>query len=185
MVGSMMNIRRYLLILSLLFMLPLSLVAVQDMPGFPSATLKMIGTINPRDLEIIVTNEADLELTSDDAVMEFDFPALEQWEVSQSLNFYYSSHLSNDKKGILSFQIDDLNMDKDNSLRVSLELYHNNNANTRVDPSGTAFSVTFQKGAQNRTPIGTLTVKIRKNASDIYSAGIYRGFFSMNYTEMN
>ena len=56
-------------------MLPLSLVAVQDMPGFPSATLKMIGTINPRDLEIIVTNEADLELTSDDAVMEFDFPS--------------------------------------------------------------------------------------------------------------
>ena len=60
MVGSMMNIRRNLVILSLLFIPLLSLAAVQDMPGFPSATLKMIGTINPRDLEIIVTNEADL-----------------------------------------------------------------------------------------------------------------------------
>ena len=182
----MMNIRRNLLILSLLFLLPLSLVAVEDMPRtFTPAVVKMVGTINPRDIEIIVTNEADMELTSDDAVMEFDFPALEQWEVSQSLNFYYSSHLASEKKGTLSFQIDDLNMDKNNSLRVSLELYNNNNANTRVEPSGSSFFVTYKEGAQNKTPIGTLTVKIRKTASDIYSAGIYRGFFSMNYTEMN
>lgn len=181
----MMNIRRYLLILSLLFILPLSLVAVEDMPRFSPATVKLVGTINPRDLEIIVTNEADVELTSDDAVMEFIFPSQEQWEVSQSLNFYYSSHLAIEKKGTLSFQVDDLNLDKNNSLRISLELYNNNNANTRVEPSGSSFFVTFKEGAQNRTPIGTLTVKIRKNASDIYSAGIYRGFFSMNYTEMN
>lgn len=185
MVGSMMKIRRYLIILALLFILPLSLAAADDMPRtFSPATVKMVGIINPRDLEIIVTNERDMELTADDAVMEFDFPALEQWEVSQSLNFYYSSHLASDKIGTLAFQIDDLNMDKDNSLRVSLELY-NNNANTRLEPSGTAFVVTFKEGLQNKTPIGTLTVKIRKSASDIYSAGIYRGFFSMNYTEMN
>lgn len=167
-------------------MLPLSLVAVEDMPRtFSPAVVKMVGTISPRDIEIVVTNEADLELTSDDAVMEFIFPSQEQWEVSQSLNFYYSSHLAIEKKGTLSFQVDDLNLDKNNSLRISLELYNNNNANTRVEPNGSSFFVTFKEGVQNRTPIGTLTVKIRKNASDIYSAGMYRGFFSMNYTEMN
>jgi len=152
---------------------------------FTPAIVKLTGTISPRDVEIIITNEADVELTSDDAVMVFDFPALEQWEVSQSLNFYYSSHLANEKKGTLSFQIDDLGMDQDNSLRVTLELYDNNNAGTQVDPSGTAFNVTFKDKLQDKTPIGTLTVKIRKAASDIYSAGTYRGFFSMNYTEMN
>jgi len=185
MVSSMINIRRYLLIIFLLLVLPVSFLLADDMPRFSPATVKLIGTINPRDLEIIVTNEADLELTSDDAVMEFIFPSLEQWEVSQSLNFYYSSHLAIEKKGTLSFQVDDLNLDKNNSLRISLELYNNNNANTRVEPSGSSFFVTFKEGVQNRTPIGTLTVKIRKNASDIYSAGMYRGFFSMNYTEMN
>jgi len=173
MVSAMMNIRRYLLILSLLFILPLSLVAVEDMPRFSPATVKLIGTINPRDIEIVVTNEADMELTADDAVMEFIFPSLEQWEVSQSLNFYYSSHLAIEKKGTLSFQVDDLNLDKNNSLRISLELYNNNNANTRVEPNGSSFFVTFKEGVQNRTPIGTLTVKIRKNASDIYLSLIH------------
>ncbi|NLO61748.1 MAG: hypothetical protein GX104_11815, partial [Spirochaetales bacterium] len=123
----MMNIRRNLVILSLLFIPLLSLVAVEDMPRFSPATVKLVGMINPRDLEIIVTNEADVELTSDDAVMEFIFPSQEQWEVSQSLNFYYSSHLAIEKKGTLSFQVDDLNLDKNNSLRISLELYNNNN----------------------------------------------------------
>jgi hypothetical protein len=186
MVGSKMNMRKYLLIISLLFILPLSLAAAEDMPRtFTPAVVKMIGTINPRDVEIIVTNEAGAELTADDALMEFDFPALEQWEVSQSLNFYYSSHLAKNKEGRLSFQIDDLEMDEYNALRVGLELYHNNNANTRVDPSGNTFVVTFQEGPQEKTAIGTLTVRIRKSAQDIYSAGTYRGYFSMNYTEMN
>ncbi len=179
----MMNIRRYLLIIFLLLVSPVFFLAANDMPGFPSATLKMIGTINPRDAEIIITNEEGIELTAEDAILTFDFPATEQWEVSQSLYFYYSSNLSQNKSGKLTFQIDDFSMSPTNSLRINLEVEDYNSTNP--DPSGSSFNIFFENGPRKMKEIGKLTVRIRKNVTDIYSAGMYYGYFSMNYIDMN
>lgn len=175
--------RRMALVLLIFTIALLPLAAADDLPRFPSATVKLVGVIQPRDLQIIITNEQGVELTAEDALMEFEFPPLEQWEVSQSLRFSYSSHLAKRKTGKLSFQIEDINQGKADSLRISLEL-RADDRNTVVE-NGNTFNTTFLEGLQDKTEMGTLTVKIRKRAEDIYSAGTYGGAFLMSYTEGN
>ena len=169
-----------LLAISLLLLLLLPLGA-EDMPKFPAATVYLVGVIQPKDLAIAIYNEAGEELTREDALLSFEFPNLEEWEVSQALYFRYSSHLSKQKAGKLIFEIGNLSLDDANALRTTLEL-SSESLLTFVE-NGDTFHTTFPAGPQNDVPIGKLTVKIRKRADDIFSAGTYAGSFSINYTE--
>jgi hypothetical protein len=182
----------FLLIISLLLLLT-PVVADATFPSIPAAaTVKMIGIIEPREVEIFVENEAGAELSRDNAFIEFNFPDLEEWEVSQTLTFSYSSHLAKRKKGTLSFEIGDIRLDGSdnyNVLAVSVELEASKTPMDSIEgaltkiPIENTFATTFIEGRQDKTPIGTLTIRIRKRSGDVFSAGIYRGTFSMNFTE--
>lgn len=149
--------------------------------SFPKAvTVRMIGVIQPRDVEIFITDEAGNELTAGDGSMFFEFPSLEEWEVSQTLGFSYSSHLANKKRGYLSFRFEDSGSDGSTPLRVSLEL-KSNDSNTIAE--GNTFSTQFLENYQDKTKMGTLTVRIQKRITDIYKSGPYSGAISMTYTE--
>jgi hypothetical protein len=175
--------RRVVVVIFLIPLLCAPLFGSSSLPksGMEPVTVQMVGVIQPRDVEITITNEAGVELGAGDGILVFDFPALEQWDVSQSLNFSYSSHMPKGKKGYLSFQFDDLDGDGNDSLRVSLEL-KSGDRNTSVE-NGNTFSTQFLANYQNMTPMGTLTVRIQKNINDIYTAGLYSGVISMTYTE--
>jgi hypothetical protein len=162
----------------LFFVLPL---AAEDPPRFPSATVYMQGVIEPKDLEISIYNEAGEELTGEDAILSFEFPNLEEWELTQSLYFKYSSHLAEPTVGKLIFSLTDLEMDEMNRLRTTLEL-ESENFFTSVE-NGDTFTTRFSAGAQDDVPIGKLTLRIRKRASDVFSAGSYSGSFLINYAD--
>lgn len=164
--------------LLLLLLLPLG---SEDMPKFPAATVYLVGVIQPKDLEISIYNEAGEQLTREDAVLSFEFPNLEEWEVSQAIYFRYTSKLNKQKAGKLIFQIGNIALDEVNTLRTSLELT-SENLLTFVE-NGNTFHTTFPAGSQNDIPIGKLTVRIRKGANDVFSAGVYAGSFTINYTE--
>ena len=164
--------------LTSLILLPL---IAQDLPKFPSASVKLVGVIQPRDLRISIYNEAGDVLSPEEAFMTFEFPAVEEWEVEHSLFFRYSSHLPTQRVGKLIFEVTDLEMNEMNRLRTSLELT-SENLLTRVE-NGDTFRTTFLNGAQDEVPIGKLTVRIRKRAEDVFSAGAYAGAFSINYSE--
>ncbi|MDD3456659.1 hypothetical protein [Sphaerochaeta sp.] len=169
-------------LLAIVLLIPLFLPLVADeMPKFPAATVYLVGEIKPKDLAIRIYNEAGEELTREDALLSFVFPNIEEWEVSQSIYFRYSSHLAKQKAGKLIFQIGDLSLDDVNSLRTSLELT-SENLLTFVE-NGDTFHTTFPAGPQDDVPIGKLTVKLRKRAEDVFSAGTYAGSFMINYTE--
>lgn len=169
-----------LLVILLLFVLLLPLGA-EEMPKFSAATVYLVGEIKPKDLVIRIYNEAGEELTREDALLNFEFPNLEEWEVSQALYFRYSSHLAKQKAGRLIFAIDDLALDDYNRLWTTLELT-SENLLTFVE-NGNTFHTTFPAGPQDDVPIGKLTVKLRKRAEDVFSAGTYAGSFMINYTE--
>ncbi len=162
----------------LFFVLPL---AAEDPPRLPSATVYMQGVIEPRDLRIFIYNEAGEELTGEDAMLSFEFPNLEEWELTQSLYFRYSSHLADPRVGKLIFLLSDLEKDEMNRLRTTLEL-ESENIFTNVE-NGNTFSTRFSAGAQDDVAIGKLTLRIRKRTADVFSAGTYSGSFSINYTE--
>ncbi|MGH0052568.1 MAG: hypothetical protein ACQ5SW_04175 [Sphaerochaetaceae bacterium] len=169
------------LLLACMFLLLLVPLAAEEAPRFPSATVYMLGVIEPRDLEIAIYNEEGEELSGDEALLRFEFPSLETWEVTQSLYFRYSSHLSKATVGKLTFSISDLEKDEANRLRTTLEL-KSENLSTSVE-NGDTFTTTFPAGAQNDVDIGKLTLKIIKRSEDVFSAGSYSGSFSINYTE--
>lgn len=166
------------IVLLIILFLPLG---AEEMPKFPAATVYLVGEIKPKDLAIRIYNEAGEELTREDAMLSFVFPNIEEWEVSQYIYFRYSSHLAKQKAGKLIFQIGDLSLDDVNSLRTSLELT-SENLLTFVE-NGDTFHTTFPAGPQDDVPIGKLTVKLRKRAEDVFSAGTYAGSFMINYTE--
>lgn len=107
----------------LFFVLPLS---AEDPPRFPSATVYMQGVIESRDLAFSIYNEAGEELSGEDAMLSFEFPNLEEWELTQSLYFKFSSHLAEPTVGKLIFSISDLEMNEMNRLRTTLELESEN-----------------------------------------------------------
>ena len=166
------------IVLLIILLLPLG---AGEMPKFPAATVYLVGEIKPKDLAIRIYNEAGEELTREDALLSFIFPNLEEWEVSQSIYFRYSSHLVRQKAGKLIFRIGDLFLDDVNALRTTLELT-SENLLTFVE-NGDTFHTTFPVGPQDDVPIGKLTVKLRKRAEDVFSAGMYAGSFMINYTE--
>ncbi|MDY0303775.1 MAG: hypothetical protein RBQ65_03875 [Sphaerochaeta sp.] len=176
--------RRVVVVIFLIPLLCTPLFGSSSLPksGMEPVTVQMVGVIQPRDVEIVITNEAGVELGAGDGLMVFEFPALEQWEVTQSLNFSYSSHLASNKRGYLSFQFDEFGSSSIDSLRVSLELKSNDQYNTHVE-NGNTFNTLFVAGYQDTTPMGTLTVRIQKRINDIYTAGLYSGVISMTYTE--
>jgi len=53
---------------------------------------------------------------------------------------------------------------------------------TRVE-GGNTFFITFLPGSQKERDIGKLTIKVKKEVNDIFTAGSYRGSFSVNYTD--
>ena len=165
-------------LLASLMLLPL---VAQELPRFPSATVRLVGVIEPKDLEIFIYNEAGDQLTAEEAFMNFEFPAVEEWEVEHSLHLKYSSHLATQRVGKLIFEASDLEMDEANRLRTTLELVSEDRM-TRVE-NGDTFRTTFLGGAQQEVPIGRLTVRIRKRAEDVFSAGAYAGAFSITYSE--
>lgn len=148
---------------------------------FPAATVYLVGQIESKDLKVAVYNEEGVELSSEDALLSFEFPNLEEWEVSHSLYFKYSSNLPYQSAGRLIFEIGNLAMDEVNTLSTSLELT-SESLMTRVE-NGNAFNTTFLPGLQSDTPIGKLTVRLNKRADDVFSAGTYAGSFTINYTE--
>ncbi len=162
-------------------LLLLPLAADSTTSNFTPATVVLSGVIQPKDLSISIFNEVGEEVTAESAFLNFEFPALEEWEVSRSLSFTYSSQLSKQTSGTLSFEIGSLALDDQNSIKPSVELV-SDDRNTHIE-NGTSFATTFLAGYQEDVPIGTLTVRIEKRAADVFTAGAYTGNFSIKYTE--
>nr|WP_319473312.1 hypothetical protein [uncultured Sphaerochaeta sp.] len=70
----------FLACMLLFFVLPL---AAEEPPRFPRATVYMQGVIEPRDLRITIYNEVGEELSGEDAILSFEFPNLEEWELEE------------------------------------------------------------------------------------------------------
>jgi len=174
----MKKILGIILVLSISFSLFAS-DAVSISPNQAVVYLKgLIGSISTK---INAYDEFGAELDQDTAVLTFDFPATEVWEVSKSIHFKYTSNLPTGTYGRLSFVISDLQLDERNTLRTSLELA-SEHIMTRVEGENT-FSITFLPGTQKDRDIGKLTVKVNKGANDIFTAGSYKGSFSVTYTD--
>ena len=166
----------------LVITISLSLFAVDAVTISPNhAVVYLKGMIASSSTKISAYDEFGSELDQDSAVLTFDFPATEVWEVSKSIHFKYTSNLPTGTYGKLSFAITDLQLNEANTLRTSLELT-SEHVMTRVEGINT-FSMTFLPGTQKDTNIGKLTVKVSKKANDIFTAGSYKGSFSVNYTD--
>ncbi|MFA6682007.1 MAG: hypothetical protein WCS35_08230 [Sphaerochaeta sp.] len=145
------------------------------------AVVYLKGLIGSVPTEINAFDEFGKELDQDTAMLTFDFPATDAWEVSKSIHFKYTSNLTTGTYGRLSFVISDLQLNESNTLRTSLELASEHHM-TRVE-GGNTFTITFLPGSQIDRNIGKLTVKVNKEANDIFTAGSYSGSFSVNYTD--
>ena len=159
-----------------------SLFAVDANSSLPNqAVVYLKGMIGSISTKINAFDESGVELDQDTAILTFDFPSTEVWEVSKSVHFKYTSNLTTGTYGRLSFAISDLQLNETNTLRTSLELA-TEHIMTRVE-GGNTFTITFLPGAQKDRDIGKLTVKVNKEANDIFTSGSYRGSFSVNYTD--
>ena len=176
----MKKILGVILVLSICICFPLSASdAISISPNQAVVYLKgMIGSISTT---INAFDELGVELDQDNAILTFDFPATEVWEVSKSIHFKYTSNLPTGTYGRLSFEISDLQLNDTDTLRTSLELA-SEHLMTRVE-GGNTFSITFLPGSQINREIGKLTIKVNKQADDIFTAGSYTGSFSVNYTD--
>jgi hypothetical protein len=167
-----------LLVLSIGF----SLFASEAVSISPNqAVVYLKGLIGSISTTINAYDEFGVELDQDTAVLTFDFPTTEVWEVSKSIHFKYTSNLPTGSYGRLTFVVSDLQLNEINTLRTSLELA-SEHVMTRVGGDNT-FSITFLPGAQKDRDIGKLTIKVNKGANDIFTAGSYRGSFSVIYTD--
>ena len=174
----MKKILGIILVLSISFSLFAS-DAVSISPN--QAVVYLKGLIGSVSTTINVYDESGMELDQDTAILTFDFPVTEVWEISKSIHFKYTSNLSTGTYGRLSFVISDLQLNEGNTLRTSLELT-SEHIMTRVE-GGETFSITFLPGSQKDVNIGKLTVKVNKGVNDIFTAGSYRGSFSVTYTD--
>lgn len=153
--------------------------AVSISPNQAVVYLKgMIGSVSTK---INAFDEYGVELDQDTAILTFDFPATEAWEVSKTIHFKYTSNLSTGTYGRLSFAISDLQLNEVNTLRTTLELA-SEHIMARVE-GGSTFAITFLPGSQKDRDIGKLTITVIKKANDIFTAGSYKGSFSVNYTD--
>jgi len=174
----MKKILGVILVLSISFSLFAS-DAVSISPN--QAVVYLKGLIGSVSTTINVFDELGEELDQDTAILTFDFPATDVWEVSKAVHFKYTSNLPTGTYGRLSFTISDLQLNESNILRTSLELV-SEHLMTRVE-GGNTFTITFLPGSQKDVNIGKLTVKVNKEANDIFIAGSYKGSFSVNYTD--
>lgn len=166
----------------LVISISLSLFASDAVTISPNhAVVYLKGVIGSMSTKISAYDEFGMELDQDSAVLNFDFPSTEAWEVSKSIHFKYTSNLLTGTYGRLSFTISDLQLNEVNSLRTTLELT-SEHVMTRVE-GGNTFAITFLPGTQKDTNIGKLTVKVSKKIYDIFTAGSYKGSFSVNYTD--
>ena len=169
-------------LLGVILVITISISLFAAAPISPNqAVLYLKGLLASTSTKISAYDEFGVELDQDSAVLTFDFPATEVWEVSKSIHFKYTSNLPTGTYGKLSFAITDLQLNEANTLRTSLELT-SEHVMTRVEGINT-FSITFLPGTQKDTNIGMLTVKVSKKANDIFTAGSYKGSFSVNYTD--
>ncbi|MDA3833078.1 MAG: hypothetical protein PF495_06735, partial [Spirochaetales bacterium] len=176
------TVMKKLLGVILLLSISLSLFASEAVSISPNqAVVYLKGVIVSKSTTITAYDEYGTELDQDTAILAFDFPATEVWEVSKSIHFKYTSNLSTGTYGRLSFSISDLQLNEANTLRTSLELA-SEHLMTRVE-GGNTFSITFLPGTQNDREIGKLTIKVNKEANDLFTAGSYKGSFSVNYTD--
>ncbi|MBI9093843.1 MAG: hypothetical protein JEY71_03065 [Sphaerochaeta sp.] len=174
----MKKILGIILILSISFSLFAS-DAVSFSPNQAVVYLKgLIGSISTK---ISAYDEFGVELDQDTAILTFDFPTTEVWEVSKSIYFKYTSNLPNGTYGRLSFVISDLQLDERHTLRTSLELV-SEHQKTTVE-GGNTFRIAFLPGTQKDRAIGKLTITVNKEVNDIFTAGSYRGSFSVTYTD--
>jgi len=179
-IGDVM--KKLLGVFLLLTILSFSLFASDAVSISPNqAVVYLKGLIGSVSTKINAYDEFGAELDQDTAVLTFDFPATEVWEVSKAIHFKYTSNLPTGTYGRLSFVISDLQLNDTNTLRTSLELA-SEHIMTRVE-GGDTFSITFLPGTQNDREIGKLTIKVKKEANDIFTAGSYKGSFSVNYTD--
>ena len=147
----------------------------------PKATVYLYGQIKPVETKIIVKNEVGEELEGNDLALDFDFPATSEWTVSRKLSFYYSSHLASAATGKLTFTVSNLENEGLNSLLTTFILVPASSFDTYTE--GTSFITTFLSGYQEEVKIGDLTLRVQKTANDIFTAGVYSGSFSINYTD--
>ena len=145
------------------------------------AVVYLKGMIGSTSTKISAYNEAGVEIDQNSAVLSFDFPATETWEIAESIYFRYTSNLPTGTYGKLSFALTDMQLDEENTLSTSLEL-ESEHPMTRVE-GGNTFFITFLPGSQKERDIGKLTIKVKKEVNDIFTAGSYRGSFSVNYTD--
>lgn len=166
----------------LLLSISLSLFSAEAVSISPNqAVVYLKGLIGSVSTKINAYDESGTELDQDTAMLTFDFPATEAWEVSKSIHFKYTSNLATGTYGRLSFAISDLQLNEANTLRTSLELA-SEHLMTRVE-GGNTFTITFLPGSQIDREIGKLTVKVSKQTNDLFTSGSYRGSFSVNYTD--
>ena len=165
----------------LLLSISFSLFASDAVSVSPNkAVVYMKGLIESVSTKITAYDEFGVELDQDSAILTFDFPATEVWEVSKAIHFKYTSNLPLGNAGRLRFAITDLQLDRANTLRTTMEL-ESEHIMTRVE-GGNTFAITFLPDSQKDRDIGKLTIKVKKEAGDVFTAGSYRGSFSVNYT---
>lgn len=145
------------------------------------AVVYLKGLIGSVSTKISAYDEYGMELDQDSAILSFDFPATEAWEISKVVHFKYTSNLPTGTYGKLTFNITDLRLNDINTLRTTMELA-SEHIMTQVEGANT-FAITFLPGAQKDREIGSMTVKVQKKANDLFTAGSYSGSLSVNYTD--
>jgi hypothetical protein len=152
-----------------------------DLPNSLSATLE--DSVSVLDVVISLDNEDGMKQDGNITTLEFDFPVdKDEWEISRSVGFTYTSNLLVGKVGVLSFNLTPLHYDEDNVVDTSLKLETENQNVSIVDGS---FHIAFAKGYQGDIPLGTLIITAKKPASQKLAAGEYAGSISVNLYSSN
>lgn len=177
------HISRLLSILcALLFATGVACAASLVVPTALKASLE--DTIGQQEVNIQLIGE-DGKLAENNVItLEFQFPTdKEEWSVSHTVGFAYSSNLLKEKSGVLSFDITPLQYDADNVVDTQVSL-DTNNSNVSIS-EGKQFNVLFSSGFSGDVPLGYITITASKPASQKLAAGEYSGSISVNLTSSN
>ncbi|MFA7117329.1 MAG: hypothetical protein WC159_01025 [Sphaerochaetaceae bacterium] len=148
-----------------------------SLPTSLSATMN--GDVTQKDVFIFLYDETGVKQAGESTTIEFAFPDLDEWVVSHTVTFSYSSNLLFSKIGSLSFDVSPLQHDANNVVRTTLSI---KTTNPDVKIKNDAFIIDFPKGFSGEIFLGTLTITASKPASQKLAAGEYKGSVAINLT---
>jgi hypothetical protein len=143
------------------------------------AVVSLNGTVTIQDVTIDMYYDTGIKEEGSEGSLVFVFPSTDTWQVEQSVSFKYSSNLTEEGRGSLSFSVTPLQKNETNQLNTSLVLTGSDQSSVM---DGNTFTIGFLSGLQEDIDIGTLTVFVTKTSSDIFASGLYTGSISISYT---